>query len=1143
MYYYSSRPKMSASAASAAGAAGVGAGGAGRLQNGSRCAGGGGCGELVNGDGRFSAVVATATTTTPTECCDAESCVAEAQTNSDWDKASIAAAASPSPPCTNAEPASGRQKKNNGSTASFFVNGGSTDGIIITRERAGACGQYRDPDGLAGSGGCGAVGRQSDGPGEDNGINIDHEPEGSRHGGERRCFMDPASSRVERRACKPQGPVTGRRNYNAKGQTQTEGATAASMIAAARCGHQNAESANSKRRGCSYTRVSKRVCYAGTASAADCGSIGTGSETQQDPGDTPRNFPESHSSGVSDKSNGNQWQGSERGTEDVGVSLCQVRRTSATGSRKSNSTECPRVAGDTANVNSNDMMPPCQTSKGRVRLYRVRSFLASTSGYHNGHGENEHCNLKGSSRPSPPSQNKAVIPRKHSSPVADISEHRGNGGSHERGSSPLDVAFPDIPGADRSDAAEAEDTQVKLDAQVERASGEASRRQVELEERSERVLRRLQAVQVKQVERHVSQQLQGLSRRVSRGGSGGERKPAAAAVLSHSSRRRELSRLAHSCSEVLSAAGGALDSDLTASSSGGSSDSEEDDDDEDEGAVMKGWTHTRSAKAVRRAAELQWAQERARLGSRWVWLQAQVSELEYRIRALTELYTHLRQGKVRTGPETPLRAPRPPPPQNSATCRSSSAGEPLRKTKAEDAVPFPQPLPPSAARVCALPRLRRHKLLRLEACSALGSKPVSLPCLCEPSMVCVLCGGGPPQLPPDPRECVEQRRSRLDLCVHPVLTLPSDIPLVVQCGTSPLVGGSQNALHRTCVAPHAAGVGRRGQGAQRAGRVRRRLMCPRPPNTLPPLQHRTGGTSGRNYRGVISPGLLTQRITDLPPLSIMPPVPGASNQPLRRRRGESSFDIDNLVMPVGLAGLGARVQKLQYKEIITPSWRELDDEREVSHPALLDSTVSHQQEELQGDAESEEVEDLSDGSFLSRHAVCENRERGRWRNLAHRRRRGRSSSFHGEGRWSSRLLEGSSWSPDARHPTEWESSPASPFPFIDPEDASLFQPEEEQQVMLPWERRTFPLLEAELAALQEEEEEEELCEGEGSGRSHSTDSGISLGSLELSPRTPQPAALPPATSSTQDTPCPARSSIPATFLLRPPLSPHTLLSQ
>jgi len=44
--------------------------------------------------------------------------------------------------------------------------------------------------------------------------------------------------------------------------------------------------------------------------------------------------------------------------------------------------------------------------------------------------------------------------------------------------------------------------------------------------------------------------------------------------------------------------------------------------------------------------EWQWVERRAWLGSRWVWLQTQVSELEYRIRALTELYTHLRQGKV-----------------------------------------------------------------------------------------------------------------------------------------------------------------------------------------------------------------------------------------------------------------------------------------------------------------------------------------------------------------------------------------------------------------------------------------------------------------------------------------------------------------
>lgn len=572
MYYYSSRPKMSASAA---GAVGVGAGGAGRLQNGSRCAGGGGCGELVNGDGRYSAVVATATTTTPTECCDTESRVAEAQPNSDWDKAV-------SPLCITAEPGSGKQKRNNSSTDSFFVNG-ITDSII-TRERA--CGQYGDSGGLGG-GGCGTVGRQSDGPEEENGINIDHESEGSRHGGERRCFMDSASSRGERRASKLQAPVTGRRNCNVKGQTQTE--EVASLSAAARCGHQNAESANSKRRGCSYTRASKRVCYAGTGSAADCGSSGMGSETHQDSGGTLK----SRSSSVSENSKDSQRQGLGHGDGDGnGGEKCQVRRTSAVGSHKSGPIVCPRVVGDSSNVNSNDMMAPCHTSKGRVRLYRVRSFLASSSGYHNGHGENGRCNFNGNSRSPPPPQDKAALPGQHSSLVAETSEQRRNGGSYGGESSSQDAAVPVVSGANRSDADEGEDTQVKLEAQVERASGQASRRQTELEERSERALRRLQAVQVTQVERHVSQQLRGLSRRASRGS--GDRKPAAA-VLFQSSRRRELSRLAHSCSDVLSAAGGALDSDHTASSSGGSSESDEDE--EDEGAGRRG-CHMRAAKAV-----------------------------------------------------------------------------------------------------------------------------------------------------------------------------------------------------------------------------------------------------------------------------------------------------------------------------------------------------------------------------------------------------------------------------------------------------------------------------------------------------------------------------------------------------------------
>lgn len=44
-------------------------------------------------------------------------------------------------------------------------------------------------------------------------------------------------------------------------------------------------------------------------------------------------------------------------------------------------------------------------------------------------------------------------------------------------------------------------------------------------------------------------------------------------------------------------------------------------------------------------AEWIWAQERSRIVSRWTWLQAQVSDLEYRIRQQNDIYRQIRQNK------------------------------------------------------------------------------------------------------------------------------------------------------------------------------------------------------------------------------------------------------------------------------------------------------------------------------------------------------------------------------------------------------------------------------------------------------------------------------------------------------------------
>uniref|UniRef100_A0A8D0KST3 KAT8 regulatory NSL complex subunit 1 like n=1 Tax=Strix occidentalis caurina TaxID=311401 RepID=A0A8D0KST3_STROC len=80
----------------------------------------------------------------------------------------------------------------------------------------------------------------------------------------------------------------------------------------------------------------------------------------------------------------------------------------------------------------------------------------------------------------------------------------------------------------------------------------------------------------------------------------------------------------------------------------------------------------------------------------------------------------------------------------------------------------------------------------------------------------------------------------------------------------------------------------------------------------------------------------------------------------RRLRSESSYDIDNIVIPMSLVA-PSKLEKLQYKEILTPSWRVVEFQPlERSH------------------TDEDEIEDLSDEVFSLRHTKYEERERARW---------------------------------------------------------------------------------------------------------------------------------------------------------------------
>ncbi|XP_033854316.3 KAT8 regulatory NSL complex subunit 1-like isoform X2 [Acipenser ruthenus] len=407
--------------------------------------------------------------------------------------------------------------------------------------------------------------------------------------------------------------------------------------------------------------------------------------------------------------------------------------------------------------------------------------------------------------------------------------------------------------------------------ELEAGAREAVRRQVEMEARALRICKRLQVVQAKQVERHAVQQLKGLVESVLRGDRtlpGGVASVQAQDTLyrtspllcnalqagpSHFGKHPflprtpsplslpllpaqlgsgEMSRLGGSLAAALRSTETALDSDATASSSGGESDVEE----KELGAARPAHRH----RPLKNRVEWQWVEQRATVGSRWAWLQAQVSDLEYRIRQQTELYRHIRTNKVpvvlceapslesllrepsRLGPgQTPVSSSLHSPAQllhnlshqsshvaqslGSVLSPSSSSGSPCNssrvlngslhssevcdgspeafwKRQRVDSLTTPPYLLDSscvAARVRPLQRHPRRRLVRIGGAPYMRSKPLMLRCSCELPSSCILCGGRRlPTQTPDHSGCtVEERGAALEPSFHPILSFSHDLPL------------------------------------------------------------------------------------------------------------------------------------------------------------------------------------------------------------------------------------------------------------------------------------------------------------------------------------------------------------------------------
>ncbi|XP_076843993.1 KAT8 regulatory NSL complex subunit 1 isoform X2 [Brachyhypopomus gauderio] len=703
----------------------------------------------------------------------------------------------------------------------------------------------------------------------------------------------------------------------------------------------------------------------------------------------------------------------------------------------------------------------------------------------------------------------------------------------------------------------------------------AHRRQADLSGSLRRLGKRLRVVQAKQVERHVRQQLSGfmdqalaLSSAPGRGyrGSAELQADALGRFLREGSVPAELEKLHLSGVGSLRAAEAQFDSDATASSSGGESDVEEQEE------LARVDTQQRHVSLWRRA-EGRFALDRASIISRWTWLQADISDLEYRIRQQADIYRHIRtsKGPVELGDSAPsghitaekAEPPTPPISQNASEAINQSSRS-QNDSAMTDFIQSVADLPGSksstapdadcsAARVRPLISCKRRRLVQPSTLPNLATKGqdgyCSLTGQCEVNVSCMMCGIN--RVLPKAELLYErpllEKACLHDPNIHPILSLPSDLSLHVHLQRALKSHGQPRSLQKlkslkklllkhklplsssysssssSTLSKHklrlsnsrlaAVRLSRHKDGSDRSRRqrgedgVRGPKLNPYAMQTPCRTERSLDKSLGRKRAREASldepdsPKLLTE-MGNLyaSQASIQPSTSGSQTRPLflpgdgaallvtssqaspcsmpaRKKRNENSFDINNIVIPMSVAAT-TRVEKLQYKEIITPSWREVDT---FARPLAYDDDKA-------------EVEDLSDAAFAQLHQRCEEQERLRWRWTALTpARRGSRSYKSVDGRTTPSLGGTNPSSPDVGPayvlqdygPIPSPLSPPSPdtpcsrdahMPFsrdsnapplrdvprtLSGEDTRCSTPDVsyEEKMVQPWERRSFPLSE------------------------------------------------------------------------------------
>lgn len=332
---------------------------------------------------------------------------------------------------------------------------------------------------------------------------------------------------------------------------------------------------------------------------------------------------------------------------------------------------------------------------------------------------------------------------------------------------------------------------------------------------------------------------------------------------------------------------------------------------------------------------------------------------------------------------------------------------------------------PQCARTRGVYPVRKRRLVHLSHIRQ-KPKPHSLLCGCvTPTTPCLMCSNSSRTLPVVSfSQTTPERVASLDGSFHPVLSFCTDIPLQLHFGallqrggfekrTKPQVLRSTSQIVEKKKAPVVPKTGKRhGQMAKGTASSllsstklhnqkyerKRGYSVSTPKSASRASESRISQAEGARKKRAAAISAAAQlqkraRSLSLPTVVSSPSTPTSTPSPtpnltqsmppaslsslLKKKKGSNAFDINNIVIPYSMAS-ATRVEKLQYKEIPTPSWRVNDV---ISEGDELKMEVDHDQ------TEKEETEDTTDDVYISRHRLCEEQERKRFLGLIKKKRK------------------------------------------------------------------------------------------------------------------------------------------------------------